>query len=94
MLNKMVKHIKIAGRVHGVGFRYFAYKKADAYNITGWVKNCDDGSVEVLIAGKESDVEKMVKAISNGPPMANVTRITELNSEKEPEYLESFHIHR
>lgn len=94
MSKKMVKHIKVSGRVQGVGFRYFTYKKAQEYNITGWVKNCSDGSVEALIAGDEPDVDKMVKAIRNGPPMANVSRITELDSEAESRDFKSFQIHR
>jgi acylphosphatase len=94
MSKKMVKQIKISGRVQGVGFRYFTYKIAQEYGITGWVKNCTDGSVEALIAGEESDVEKMMKAISRSPAMAHVNRITELSSGVEIPDSDSFQIHR
>jgi len=94
MSKKMVKHIKISGRVQGVGFRYFTYKIAQENGIAGWVKNCDDGSVEAWISGEESDVENMMKAISRGPAMAHVNRITELSSGIEMADSDSFEIHR
>jgi acylphosphatase len=94
MAKKKVKHIRISGRVQGVGFRYFTYKKAQEYGITGWVKNCKDGSVEVLIAGEGPSIEKMMIAIRNGPSMAHVDRITELDSEIKSAESDSFQIHR
>ena len=39
------------GRVQGVGFRYFVQRQATALGICGWVKNCEDGSVRMLLQG-------------------------------------------
>lgn len=45
------KHIQFYGRVQGVGFRYHATYKAQSLGLTGWVRNCSDGSVEMEVQG-------------------------------------------
>ena len=45
------KHIQFYGRVQGVGFRYHATYKARELELTGWVRNEDDGSVEMEVQG-------------------------------------------
>ena len=48
------KHIIFYGRVQDVGFRYFSVYKARLLGLAGWVKNLDDGSVEMEVQGKEA----------------------------------------
>ena len=48
------------GRVQGVGFRYFVQRQATALGICGWVKNCEDGSVRMLLQGERAAVEKLL----------------------------------
>jgi len=65
--------ILIKGRVQGVGFRMYAQKQANDYNITGWVKNMPDESVRVLACGDEADMKMFLDALNSGPPMSNVS---------------------
>ncbi len=71
----MVKHLKISGRVQGVGFRYQMQRVAHELGITGWVRNRRDGSVEAMVAGAPDAVEKIVAWARRGPPGAAVTDV-------------------
>ena len=87
----MKKHIVITGRVQGVGFRYWLYRAAVQRNINGWVKNKISGEVEALLVGNEIDVNYLIKLCEKGPSVAEVTKVSTKNYEKE--YLKkSFHI--
>jgi acylphosphatase len=48
----MVQHFLVKGRVQGVGFRWFVQREAAEIGLRGWVRNTDDGHVEVLAAGE------------------------------------------
>ncbi|MCD6483320.1 MAG: acylphosphatase [Candidatus Aenigmarchaeota archaeon] len=67
--------IKIYGRVQGVGFRYFVYINTKKQNVTGYVKNLPDGTVEALFEGDEKQIHEMIRICKKGPPMAKVDRI-------------------
>ena len=60
-------HARVTGRVQGVGFRYFVQVNASQLNITGWVRNRWNGSVEVLAEGVRGDLETLLQAIGRGP---------------------------
>lgn len=60
------KRIKFYGRVQGVGFRYRAEKSASLYDIYGWIKNNDNGTVEMEAQGKEENIDKMIDLIKKG----------------------------
>ena len=79
----MKKHIVITGRVQGVGFRYWLYKAAVQRNINGWVKNKTSGEVEALLVGNEKDVNNLIKLCEKGPLVAEVTKVSTKNYEKE-----------
>jgi acylphosphatase len=66
-------HIVVKGVVQGVGFRYFTMLLARDYGITGWVRNRNDGSVEVEAEGEEHIVKSFVKDLSIGPHNAHVS---------------------
>ncbi len=69
--------MKITGRVQGVGFRRWAEKTARRFEtISGWVRNCDDGSVEILMQGDEQQIEKMIEICYQGPLFARVDQIS------------------
>ena len=68
--------ISITGRVQGVGFRESMRAVAEALEINGWVRNCDDGSVSAISQGDEFSVEQLVAWCHNGPPGANVKFVT------------------
>ena len=62
----------ITGKVQGVFFRYEAKKKADELKLAGWVKNCDDGSVEIFAQGDDKKLDELERWCAKGPPMARV----------------------
>ena len=59
-------HVYFSGNVQGVGFRYTARQMANQYRITGWVKNLNDGRVELLAEGEKGEVEEFLKALLQG----------------------------
>ena len=72
----MTKHLRISGRVQGVGFRYYMEREARVLGVTGWVRNRRDGSVEATIQGAPEAVEAMIAWARHGPPAALVTDLT------------------
>ncbi len=68
-------HAFVHGRVQGVGFRHFVMMEASTLEITGWVRNRRDGSVEVIAEGEHQQLEKLLRALHRGPGSANVTRV-------------------
>ncbi|MCY9375379.1 MULTISPECIES: acylphosphatase [Bacillus] len=64
------------GRVQGVGFRYFVQMEADKRKLAGWVKNRDDGRVEILAEGPENDLQSFLEAVKKGSPFSNVTDVS------------------
>ena len=63
-MNKRL-HAYYTGSVHGVGFRYTAERTAVSLHLTGWVKNLNDGRVEVMCEGKESSLKEFLQKIEN-----------------------------
>ncbi|QUF66244.1 acylphosphatase [Bacillus atrophaeus] len=64
------------GRVQGVGFRYFVQSEADRYKLAGWVKNRDDGRVEILAEGSEESLKPFLNAVKKGSPFSEVTNVS------------------
>jgi acylphosphatase len=65
-------HATVTGRVQGVSFRYFVLDKADQLELSGWVRNRWNGSVELVAEGKRQNLEQLLLALRKGPPMATV----------------------
>jgi acylphosphatase len=66
------KLIILRGIVQGVGFRFFAYRKAKQFNICGYVRNLPDGSVEILGKGEKTELDGFINIMRNGPFGAHV----------------------
>jgi len=66
---------RVAGRVQGVGFRYYAEREARRLGLTGWVRNLPDGAVEVLAEGDEESLQRMLSWLGEGPPSAAVDQV-------------------
>lgn len=66
-MEKIRRYIIFYGYVQGVGFRYRARSSAKHYGVTGWVRNCSDGSVEMEAEGTEKDIEDMLLVIEKHP---------------------------
>jgi acylphosphatase len=71
-VNIITVHMLITGRVQGVGFRESMRLVAQALDVTGWVRNLADASVEAVVQGEETAVDRLVGWCHNGPPGANV----------------------
>jgi len=69
-------HLRIAGRVQGVGYRYALQAEAVRLGITGWVRNRADGSVEALAQGPQQALETLAAWARRGPPAARVSEVT------------------
>jgi acylphosphatase len=64
--------VRIEGRVQGVGYRAFAEMAAIDLNLSGWVRNRRDGSVEAVFQGEAAAVAEMLRRCEQGPPGARV----------------------
>jgi acylphosphatase len=84
-----IRHVKITGRVQGVGYRAWVEHRARAHALEGWVRNCRDGSVEALFAGSENVVVDLIARCRRGPSTARVDAVTE-----EPASLEALNLRR
>jgi acylphosphatase len=82
------RRIRVKGRVQGVGFRYALRDEAERLGVTGWVRNCADGSVEALLQGQTPAVELLVAWARRGPPAAHVSALEEqaLGRDADPPY--------
>ncbi len=72
---KKAVRIYIFGVVQGVLFRDFIKKQADKFKLKGYVRNKDDGSVEIWLEGNSSDIDKMIEICKTGPKHAIVKRL-------------------
>jgi acylphosphatase len=89
----MVLHFLIQGRVQGVGFRWFVQREAAELELRGWVRNTEDGDVEVVAAGEAGNLDELRVSLRRGPRGARVDRIVEHSlAENEAEELTSFQI--
>ena len=68
-------HIKVYGRVQGVGYRYFVERHAVKLGISGWVRNCSDGSVEIMAEGDPDSLEIFTDWCKKGPLFGSVSKI-------------------
>ena len=72
---KIQTHVIISGKVQGVWFRLNTKNKAEKLNLTGWVRNTNDGKVEAVFEGEERDINEMIKWCYEGPQLANVKNV-------------------
>jgi len=89
----MVLHFLIQGRVQGVGFRWFVQREASELDLRGWVRNTEEGDVEVVAAGQAADLDELRSSLKRGPRGSRVDRVVEHTlSDSEAENLDSFRI--
>lgn len=75
--NETIKGVRlmVSGRVQGVGFRYFVKQIADQLHIKGWIRNRDDGRVEIMAEGTERQVGSFIRQVRQGTFLARVEDI-------------------
>lgn len=85
-------HLIVSGQVQGVGFRYFCVMNAQKLNLTGSVRNMDNGMVEIFVQGKETTIRTFLNIIKQGNMFINVKdysikKVDVIENETEFEYL-------
>lgn len=81
--------VKVTGIVQGVGFRPFIYRTAAHHGLTGYVRNRGDAGVEILLEGKEQDINDFLTNLNvKKPPLAQIHEIITTKIEGNNEYLE------
>jgi acylphosphatase len=83
-MDRIVRHLRIEGRVQGVGYRFFMEAVAAEHGISGWVRNRRDGSVEALVQGTPDAVAAVIEAARRGPPHSRVTEVRVSESAASP----------
>jgi acylphosphatase len=70
-------HLRIEGRVQGVGFRFSTVDEARRLGVTGWVRNTYEGDVELVAEGPRDRLQQLVTWCHAGPLGALVTDVEE-----------------
>lgn len=73
-MKKAVK-FNVSGTVQGVFFRQFCKEQADKLDLRGYVRNLENGTVEVLVEGDKDNIEEMYKILKKGPPHAQIREL-------------------
>ena len=67
----------IEGVVQGIFFRAFIKENAERYNVKGFVRNLEDGRIEIFLEGNPEDVNKMVDLAKKGPKHSQIKKVEE-----------------
>jgi len=73
----MVLHFLVQGRVQGVGFRWYVHREASELDLRGWVRNTEDGEVEVVAHGDAANLAELRASLKRGPRGSRVDRVIE-----------------
>jgi len=92
MVDHKTFHYLISGRVQGVFFRQSTQEKAVELNLKGWVRNLNNGQVEVLAYGSTQKLTLFKQWLEQGPPTAKVDSVKESPSEEKVNIENSFSI--
>ena len=89
-VNERIEAI-VKGRVHGVGYRFYAVSKAEALGLKGFARNLSDGSVEVVAEGPKEKLEALISALHDGPGTAMVENVKVVRGKASGEF-KGFHV--
>lgn len=87
-------HVRIRGRVQGVGFRWFAREEARRLGLSGWVTNLSSGDVELAAGGEDSSLQRLRRAVAVGPAGADVSVVEDVPEDVTTPLPYPFTIHR
>ena len=74
-MHESAAHIIVHGRVQGVFYRASTQAVAQELHLAGWVRNRDDGSVEIHAEGDKATIERLIEWCRKGPPAATITGV-------------------
>jgi len=74
---KKTVRLYISGSVQGIFFRQFVKDNAERNDLKGFVRNLEDGRVEVFIEGDLENVEKMIELCKKGPKHSQIRNVEE-----------------
>lgn len=77
-------HLIIKGKVQGVFYRASAKDVAEVIGVTGWVKNTEEGNVEIMASGTEDQLQQLIAWCKQGPSKATVTDVLLINKKEQP----------
>jgi acylphosphatase len=89
-----VIHLRVEGRVQGVGFRWFVRELASELGVSGWVKNTPTGDVELAASGDDGKLALLESAVAHGPAGAQVSSVHRLPPASGTAYPSPFRIER
>lgn len=72
---RICMHGYVSGKVQGVCFRQSTCAEAERLDLDGWVRNLDDGRVEVLVEGEAGAVRELAAWLEQGPEQAQVSGV-------------------
>lgn len=84
----ITRKIWVSGLVQGVNFRRSTQVQAEQLQLTGWVKNLDDGRVLVIAQGAEQEVSRLIRWLHYGPTAASVREVEVKEIVLKDEYLD------
>lgn len=84
------RRYRVRGRVQGVGFRAFVWRQVQRMEISGWVRNRRDGTVEVLADGSLEDHQTLHVVLEKGPSLSRVDGVDVAPEGREHEELAGF----
>lgn len=76
MVRRSAAEILLEGLVQGVGYRYFAQRRAEGLGLSGYVMNLRDGRVRVRVEGDRESIEAFVRDLEKGPPLARAEKVS------------------
>jgi acylphosphatase len=85
-MKKQARKFVVKGRVQGVGFRFFTENVANRLGLSGYVKNCADGSVEAYAIGNAAALEEFKTRLAEGPRSARVDQVQEFEVQVQTGY--------
>ncbi len=68
-------HLKVFGKVQGVSYRYWVKENAKELGVSGWVKNQDDKTVEIIANGNKEKIDIFIERCNTGSPNSEVRRL-------------------
>lgn len=79
-------HMIVYGKVQGVGFRFYTLQQASLFQINGWVRNREDGTVEIDAEGEAEQMKRFIDAVKKGPPFSRVEQVEQTQVPEKKNY--------